>query len=81
MIELNNAIKNICLNHTQEDTETSKHLIEMQIEILRIEGRLKEVKATHCFKKDIHLSQMINNVKVEMIKQGYAEETVEVNDD
>lgn len=78
MIELTNAVKNICLNPTKEDHEL---IFELQGRKWEIDSRLEELKLKIEHDTTAQLRDLKNKLNIALVNKGYEtiDETLEVN--
>lgn len=78
MIELTNAVKNICLNPEPEDHVL---IFELQGKKWEIDGRLEQLKLKHEHETDLQLRELKNKINISLIENGYEtiDESIEVD--
>ena len=76
MIELTDAVKNICLNPTQQDHEL---IFELQGRKWDIDSRLNEIKLKIEHETTLQLRELKNKLNVSLVNNGY--ETIDENID
>ena len=74
MIELTNAVKNICLNPSPEDHEL---IFELQGRKWEIDSRLSELKLRIEHQTTIQLRDLKNQLNISLVNNGY--ETIDEN--
>ena len=79
MVELTNAVKNICLNPTPEDHEL---IFELQGRKWEIDSRLEELKLKIEHDTTAQLRDLKNKLNIALVNKGYEtiDETLEVED-
>ncbi len=81
MRELDDAIKNICLNHTNEDTRTSENLILLKMKEMELRTLLEKAEREIDSKDRLARLERMAQHKTAMLKMNYSEVDVEVDTD